>query len=377
MATIHWCGTGLSAIPGLRHLLAERGGVAVWNRRPDRARAAVGDLTDDIRAFDEPALAAALAPGDLVVSMLPADRHQALAGLCLARGAHFLSSSYTTPAMRALDGAARQAGIAVVNECGLDPGIDHAMAHHLVAAWRADPAHDPALPVAFTSYCGGVPKRPNPFRSKFSWSPAGVLRALTSPSRSIRDGAEVTAGRPWEALSRYTAPLPEPEDFEVYPNRDSLPFMADYGFDPAWPVETFVRGTLRLDGWAAAWSDIFARIGTLDAAGVEALAGRLWAENAYDPGEPDRVILCVGLRAGPADAPVFHRTWAMDAWGDERGSAMARLVSHPVALAAQMILDGRIGPGVSTVPAEPHLVAAWLEMTRELAQHLELVDHLG
>jgi hypothetical protein len=376
MATIHWCGTGLSAIPGLRHLLAERGGVAVWNRTPEKACAALGDLTDDIRALDPGALAAALAPGDLVVSMLPADAHQALAELCLDRGAHFLSSSYTTPAMRGLDGASRARGVAVVNECGLDPGIDHAMAHWLVAAWRASAAYDPALPVAFTSYCGGVPRHPNPFRYKFSWSPAGVLRALTSPSRSIRDGAEVTAARPWQALSRYTAPLTAPEDFEVYPNRDSLPFMADYGFDPASPVETFVRGTLRLDGWAAAWAEVFAQVERLDAAGLAALADRLWRENAYAPGEPDRVVLCVSLRAGPADAPAFHRTWAMDAWGDERGSAMARLVSHPVALAAQMILDGRIGPGVSTVPAEPHPVAAWLEMTRELAQHLELVDHL-
>jgi hypothetical protein len=100
-----------------------------------------------------------------------------------------------------------------------------------------------------------------------------------------------------------------PEAFEVYPNRDSLPFMADYGFDPGWPVETFVRGTLRLDGWAAAWADIFARVETLDAAGLAALSDRLWAENAYDPGEPDRVVLCVraarrpGRRAGLAQDP--------------------------------------------------------------------------
>lgn len=377
MARIHWCGTGLSAIPGLRHLIAEHGGVTVWNRTPEKAHAAVGDLTDDIRAFAPGALSDALAPGDLVVSMLATDWHQRLAEISLDRGAHFLSSSYTTDAMRALDGRARAAGLSVVNECGLDPGIDHAMAHGLVADYRASAAYDPAQPVAFTSYCGGVPKHPNPFRYKFSWSPLGVLRALTSPSRSIADGAEVTSARPWDALSAYVAPLPDPEAFEVYPNRDSLPFMEDYGFDPAWPVETFVRGTLRLDGWAAAWADIFAQVGTLDADGLAALSARLWDDNAYGKGEPDRVVLCVSLRAGPQDAPIWHKTWAMDAWGDERGSAMARLVSHPVALSAQMILDGRIGPGVSTVPSDPMLVAAWMEVVRELAQHLELVDHLA
>jgi saccharopine dehydrogenase-like NADP-dependent oxidoreductase len=377
MARIHWCGTGLSAIPGLRDLIAGYGEVTVWNRTPEKAQAAVGDLTGDIRAFTPGALSDALAPGDLVVSMLATDWHQRIAELCLAKGGHFVSSSYTTDAMRGLDGPARSAGLAVVNECGLDPGIDHAMAHGLVADYRASPAYDPAQPVAFTSYCGGVPKHPNPFRYKFSWSPLGVLRALKSPARSIANGVEVNSARPWEALSRYTAPLPQAEDFEVYPNRDSIPFMGEYGFDPAWPVDTFVRGTLRLDGWAAAWAGIFDQIETLSPEALTDLSARLWDENAYGPGEPDRVVLCVSLRVGPADAPVWHKTWAMDAWGDARGSAMARLVSHPVALSARMILDGRIGPGVSTVPSDPALVAAWMQMVRALAQHLDLVDHLA
>ena len=86
---IHWCGTGLSAIPGLRRLIGAGHDVVVWNRSTDKARAAVGDLTDTIRAFDMDALAAALRPGDVLVSMLPGDWHVPLARLCLEKGRAF------------------------------------------------------------------------------------------------------------------------------------------------------------------------------------------------------------------------------------------------------------------------------------------------
>ena len=63
--TIHWCGTGLSAIPGLRRLIEGGHKVTVWNRTIEKAKAEVGDLTDDIRAFDIDALGAVLENGKL------------------------------------------------------------------------------------------------------------------------------------------------------------------------------------------------------------------------------------------------------------------------------------------------------------------------
>lgn len=185
--TIHWCGTGLSAIPGLRRLITAGHPVKVWNRSVDKARTAVGDLTDSIHVFTIDALTADIAAHDVVVSMLPADMHVPLAEICLAKGAHFVSSSYIAPEMRALDDAARDKGLYFVNEVGLDPGIDHLMAHALVDAYRASDTYAPDNHISFISYCGGVPKHANPFRYKFSWSPLGVLRALRSPSRSIRN----------------------------------------------------------------------------------------------------------------------------------------------------------------------------------------------
>jgi len=378
--TIHWCGTGLSAIPGLRRLLEAGRDVVVWNRTVEKAQSAVGHLTTSIRAFAPDALADNLKPDDVVVSMLPGEWHLRLAELCIEKGAHFVSSSYISPEMRALEARAQAAGVALVNEVGLDPGIDHLFAHWLVADYRARKDFNPKDVVEFTSYCGGVPKETNAFRYKFSWSPLGVLRALKSPSRSIRAHTVLDVTHPWHAITGYTAPLPTPEHFEVYPNRDSLPFVAEYGFDPEWPLKTFVRGTLRLNGWAEAWKGVFAELETEpgpDEARLQTLSEQLWADYAYGPGDPDRVVLFVRLAAARDGRPTYDKTWTLDAWGDARGSAMARLVSVTVALAVEAVLDRQIGPGVSAAPADPGLVAHWLEAIDSQAQHMHLVDHLA
>jgi len=67
------------------------------------------------------------------------------------------------------------------------------------------------------------------------------------------------------------------------------------------------------------------------------MSDRFWDEDAYDEGEPDRVVLCVDLKAKHEGAPVWRRTYVMDAWGDARGTAMARLVSVPVSLAVEAV----------------------------------------
>ena len=377
--TIHWCGTGLSAIPGLRALIEEGLDVKVWNRTASKAQEAVGDLTENIAAYDIAVLGDELSAGDVVVSMLPGDHHVPLAKCAIANRAHFVSSSYIAPEMRDLDKAAKDAGVCLVNEIGLDPGIDHLMAHKLVELYRASDAFDPANELGFISYCGGIPKVPNPFRYKFSWSPLGVLKALRSPSKSIKNGAEFSVDRPWDAISSYEAPLPTPETFEVYPNRDSLPFMAQYHFDPEWKVREFVRGTLRLNGWADAWADVFSEIETLSGdtgdARLKEMSDQFWAENAYGENDPDRVVLCVSLQAEHDGKTVWHQTYAMDAWGTEASTAMARLVSKPVSFGIKAVLANQIPTGVTAAPDNPHLVDAWLSEIAALAQHLEIVDH--
>ena len=377
--TIHWCGTGLSSGPGLRRLIENGHKVVVWNRTVEKAVEAVGDLTSDIRAYSLEALTQALAAGDIAISMLTADHHVAIAKACLSKGAHFVSSSYIAPEMRELDAEFRAKGLVSINEVGLDPGIDHLMAHDLVARYRASKAYNVDNTLSFTSYCGGVPKIPNPFRYKFSWAPLGVLKALRSPSRSLKNFSELRVNRPWDAITRYDAPLPSPESFEVYPNRDSYPFMEDYRFDPSWRVRDFVRGTIRLNGWEAAWTPVFREIETLEGPAGDArlaeMAAEFVAKNSYAPGEPDRVILFVSLKAEREGRAVFHETWAMDAWGDARGSAMARLVSTPVSFAVESVINREIAAGVHGAPHEAKLLESWLGQVRGLAQYMQRVEH--
>jgi saccharopine dehydrogenase (NADP+, L-glutamate forming) len=187
--------------------------------------------------------------------------------------------------------------------------------------------------------------------------------------------------RPWHAIEGYDAPLPVPEHFEIYPNRDSLPFVRQYGFDPDWNLQDFVRGTIRLKGWAEAWAPVFDEIEALDGEAAEPrlrqMAEEFWRDNAYAEGEPDRVVLFVALRAERDGAAVWHKEWVMDAQGDRDRTAMARLVSTPVALAIAAVRDGRIAPGVHAAPDAPDLIAEWLAEIGQIAQHLEKVDHLG
>jgi saccharopine dehydrogenase-like NADP-dependent oxidoreductase len=378
--TIHWCGTGLSSGPGLRRLIEAGLPVVVWNRTVAKAQEVLAGLQADIRPYALADLTAALARGDIAVSMLPADQHVAIASACLRRGAHFVSSSYIAPEMRALDDAFRNAGLVSLNEVGLDPGIDHLMAHDLVARYRASAGYHADNALSFTSYCGGIPKIPNAFRYKFSWAPVGVLKALRSPSRSLRNFSELRVARPWDAINAYDAPLPIPETFEVYPNRDSLPFLQDYRFEPHWKVRDFVRGTIRLNGWAEAWAPVFAEIEGLSGpegdARLAEMAGAFLKENAYAPGEPDRVVLFVSLKAEREGRILFHQTWAMDAWGDARGTAMGRLVSVPVSLAVQAVMAREMPVGVHPAPHDPRLVGRWLGEVGHLAQYLARVDHL-
>ena len=376
--TIHWCGTGLSAIPGLRKLITDGHDIIVWNRTIEKAISTVGDITESIKEFGIQKLEKHLKKGDIVVSMLPGDWHVPLAKLCLKCHSHFVSSSYISPEMRELHNLAVESGLCLVNEVGLDPGIDHLMAHTLIEDYRNSKDQDDKNDISFFSYCGGIPKVQNPFCYKFSWSPLGVLKALKSPSRSIKDFKEFDAQRPWNAISTYTAPLPVPEEFEVYPNRDSLPFIDQYRFNSNWRIKEFVRGTLRLKGWKNAWSEIFSEIeklsGKNDDEQLTKMSDQLWLENAYDKNEVDRVVLVVSLKASDGEKTKWHKTYVLDAHGDPVSTAMAKLVSLPVSFAVEAVAQNKIAPGVSAAPSDMSIVNDWLNKIKSLAQHLEIVS---
>ena len=378
---VHWCGTGLSAIPGLKKLIMDGNDVIVWNRTVSKAMRALEGVQAKINEFNINTLEQTLASGDIIVSMLPGDWHVPLAKLAISKKAHFVSSSYISPEMRNLNDAALEAEVSLVNEIGLDPGIDHLMAHKLVEEFKQSELINAETAVSFLSYCGGVPKTPNKFKYKFSWSPLGVLKALKSPSRSIKEFKNFEVNRPWDAITSYNAPLNNPEEFEVYPNRDSLPFIEQYDFDRSWKIKQFVRGTLRLEGWSKAWAGIFNEIETLDGeAGEQRLiemSEQFWQDNAYGENEPDRVILCVDLKAENNNQIFWHKTYKMDAWGDKRGTAMARLVSYPVSFAVKALIDNQIENGVSAAACKSSLVDTWLKDIAGLAQEFNIIDRFA
>ncbi|NKC02236.1 MAG: saccharopine dehydrogenase [Pseudomonadales bacterium] len=379
MQTIHWLGAGLSSVPGIRRLANGDLPLFLWNRTVTKAEQALAGINSavEIRSFDVDTLRSTIKAGDIVVSMLPGSWHVVIARMCIDEAAHFVSSSYISPEMKALHNDARQKGLCLVNEVGLDPGIDHLMAHALVNEYKQAPEYDLSNSVSFRSYCGGFPKIPNDFRYKFSWSPLGVLKALKTPSRSLKNGEVIEVKRPWHAISNYVATLPDhrKESFEAYPNRDALPFMQDYKFETEWQVEEFVRGTLRLNGWSKAWDEIFKEIEMLDGEHgeqrLQEMSDELWRTQAYDEQEPDRVVLCVEFEASNNQSIVWHKSYTLDSFGNAHGSAMARLVSLTVSLAVDAIATGKIAVGVTAAPSEPEIVTEWFNKLNILGEGIQ------
>ena len=360
--TIHWLGAGLSSSPGIIRLATAGRELVLWNRTVQRAEDVFSDMekpaTTTVRKFEIGDLRNAVSAGDIVVSMLPATMHLEIAGVCLVKKAHLVTTSYISEGMKQLNDQAAALGLCFVNECGLDPGIDHVFAHLLVKAWRESAAFDPNAALDFKSYCGGVPKQPNDFKYKFSWSPAGVLRALTNRARFIEQGQEAFAERAWESVRNLAI---RGEVFEVYPNRDSVPYVSEYGFEESWDVQGFVRGTIRLGGWSKAWESIFAEIPGASNEKIEAMGADLWRKYAYARNEQDRVVLFVNLTAKRNGETIFDKAYFIDDSGTGRMTAMARLVSWPATFAVEAVAHGRVKPGVSGAPRQPSEMNAWLE----------------
>ena len=133
MVKIHWLGTGLSAIPGLKKLIENGHSVIVYNRTVEKASDALLGIEGNYRIeeFSLEAIKQNAIAGDVVVSMLPGNFHVPVAELSLSIGAHFVSSSYISDEMKSLHEASLNKNLCLVNEVGLDPGIDHSMSHAL------------------------------------------------------------------------------------------------------------------------------------------------------------------------------------------------------------------------------------------------------
>ena len=258
-------GSGLVARPLVHYLLDQPDfRVTVASRTVAKAEALVGGrsngqaLSFDI-VHEAEGLAGLISDADLAVSLLPYTHHFRVAQECVSHGRHLVTTSYVKDDMRGLDGAAHEAGVILLNEIGLDPGIDHMSAMRII-----DRAHAAGGQVtSFRSYCGGLPApeaNTNPFGYKFSWSPRGVLLAGRNEACYLEDGqvAEIPNRRLF--ATRHLVPVAGLGDFDAYPNRDSVPYSQTYGIPE---TQTMYRGTLRYPGWCETWQK-FVELGLLD-----------------------------------------------------------------------------------------------------------------
>ena len=177
---------------------------------------------------------------DVVISMLPAGLHPILAADCLKLGVHFFTASYESEALRAMKQEIDAKGLLFLNECGLDPGIDHLSALKIIheAQSRGEVVR------SFKSYCGGLlapESEDNPWKYKFTWNPRNVVLAGQGMSKFLEHGEVKLV--PYQQLFKRveTIHFPGLGDFDGYPNRDSLNYQAIYGLED---VDTLLRGTL-------------------------------------------------------------------------------------------------------------------------------------
>ncbi len=197
---------------------------------------------------------------DLVISMLPARFHVDVAEDCIELKTNLITPSYISPEMRALDQKAKDAGIVIMNEIGVDPGIDHMSAMKIIHEIQ----DKGGKLTSFKSFTGGLiaPESDNnPWNYKFTWNPRNVVLAGQGGAASfIRNGEYkyIPYNRLFGRLDYMS--VEGYGDFVGYANRDSLSYRETYGLQD---IPTIFRGTLRRPGYCEAWN-VFIELGMTD-----------------------------------------------------------------------------------------------------------------
>lgn len=424
-------GAGLVVRAHVRYLLDHGFAVTVASRTVSKAEAIVdGHPNGTPMAYDitlEPErLASIIAEHDLAVSLLPWQFHPQVARACLDEGKHMVTTSYVKDDMMALDEEAKAKGVILLNEIGVDPGIDHMTAMKVIHRVQAGGGEI----TTFQSYCGGLPApeaNDNPYGYKFSWSPRGVLLAGLNNARYKRYGevVEVPGEELFDHVWRVKVELEGvPTELEGYPNRDSMPYTEPYGINPR---DVMFRGTLRNPGWCASmkqvarlgwlgtdamdgldgktYADVTARLAGvddptdlgakvaaylgIDAAGpeiakmewlgllgsdplpaenapVDILTARMLEKMSYNEGERDMLVLQHTFMAEYADRREYITSTMIDFGIPGGDSSMNRTVGLPAAVGVRFILEGRFTtPGV-IVPVMPEFYEPALEELERL-----------
>ena len=242
-------GAGMVAKPIAEYILDNNLELTIASRTIEKAQKLIGGKengktiawnTDQSEVLEK-----LISEHDITVSLLPYTYHVAVAKLCIRHKKNMLTTSYVSDKMKALDNAAKQAGILIMNEIGVDPGFDHMTAMHVI-----DKVYEKGGEIReFYSLCGALAapeEANNPFRYKFSWSPRGVIMAGNNSATYLKNGEIIEI--PTENLFKNPVLIDFPEigEMEVYPNRNSLSYINLYNLKG---INTMYRGTFRYKNW--------------------------------------------------------------------------------------------------------------------------------
>jgi saccharopine dehydrogenase (NADP+, L-glutamate forming) len=268
MKTILLLGAGRSSSSLIQYLLEHAAAgpwtVVVGDVSEAAAREKIGTsahgraIAFDIN--DEGKSSAAIQQADVVISLMPAALHPLVARHCLRWNKHLLNASYVSDEMQSHHAEALSKGLLFLNECGLDPGIDHMSAMQVIDGIKARGGDL----TSFESFTGGLiaPETDpeNPWRYKFTWNPRNVVMAGQGTAKFLQDGQYKYI--PYQQLFQRltTVSVPGYGDYEGYANRDSLKYLETYGLQG---IQTMVRGTLRNKGYCPAWN-VLVQLGCCD-----------------------------------------------------------------------------------------------------------------
>ncbi|WP_179333681.1 saccharopine dehydrogenase family protein [Winogradskyella costae] len=268
MRNILIIGAGKSCSYLIKYLLdnsqSQKLHITVGDLNVDNAKKLVGDHpnTDVIHldVFNAESRVTAVKKADIVISMLPARFHIEVAKDCITYKKNMVTASYVSPEMQALDEEAKANNLIFMNEIGVDPGVDHMSAMHVIDRIR----DKGGKLILFESFTGGLvaPESDNNlWNYKFTWNPRNVVVAGQGGAAKFLQENQFKY-IPYNRLFRRTEFL-DVEGygrFEGYANRDSLKYQQVYGLEH---IKTLYRGTMRRVGFSRAWN-VFVQLGMTD-----------------------------------------------------------------------------------------------------------------
>ena len=256
MLTVLIAGAGKSSAHLIDYMLSnakQKWRVVVMDSNPEmiaeklngnpKGEAAVIDITDDH------ARQQLVKNADIVLSLMPPHLHYLLAKDCLKFKKNLITSSYVSEEIKALDEEAKKAGISMMCEMGLDPGIDHMSANAIIHGVQRIAGSIQS----FKSYCGGLvapESDDNPWHYKISWNPRNIVLAGKQGAVWLENGKQHEANYEQLFSGSKKIKVNDLGSLSYYPNRDSLKYLQLYSLPE---IKTFMRATLRHPAFMKGW----------------------------------------------------------------------------------------------------------------------------